>query len=556
MEKDDRDVQIEQLKDTVRDQDIEIKVLKKMISILTKEGNAEKLKALRMRLRKQYEAASEQLYLFDDVETTTELGALEETPEDVSIDVSGYTRKKSRSGCNLPPDTPVVDVYDDEGPSTCSRCGATQVKAGEKVYETFTRIERTVIVRRHVQQYTCPECTPEAGEGRIVETPKTGNMLDGTIADPTLFASFVENKFAYAQTLFREAQKLADIGISRFTISSWLMKVGVVLERNMAPCLEKLIYSYPLVNVDETPVKVLGLKDEDGNPKAHRSKYNSWMIVRAACDSRGRHGPVMFTFSDNRRNETLANYLKSYTGVVQTDGLAGYDNAEKVGGFTHIDCMVHARRKAVEACGKRKSGKAYELLKIYASFFHNEGLLKDRFDNGEFATPEDYVTERRSVLEPLLDEIHKFCQENVNKVLPESTSPAFNYPLQRWETLKRFLDYPFATSSNQRAENAIRPFCVGRRNWLFNITESGAKVSAFYYSLVESCKAMGINTRDYLTWLVMNAGKLEDGDEKAWMAMLPGKSDISSAIKYREKIFNAIPDSKRTEPYKLRGKKV
>ena len=556
MEKDERDVQIEQLQATIKDQDIEIKVLKKMVSILSKESDAEKLKALRMRLRKLYESATEQLYLFDDVETTTELGALEETPEDVSIDVSGYTRKKSRSGCNLPANTPVVDVYDDEGPSTCSRCGATQVKAGEKVYESFTRIERTVIVRRHVQQYTCPACTPDDGDGRIVETPKTGNMLDGTILDPTLFASFVENKFAYAQTLFREAQKLADIGISRFTISSWLMKVGTVLERNMVPCLEKLIYSYPLVNVDETPVKVLGLKDEDGNPKAPHSRHNAWMIVRAACDSKGRHGPVMFTFSDNRRNETLANYLKSYTGVVQTDGLSGYDNAEKVGGFTHIDCLVHARRKAVEACGKRKSGKAFELLKIYASFFHKEGLLKDRFDNGEFATPEDYVSERRAVLEPILNEIHEFCVENVNKVLPGTTSPAFNYPLQRWDTLIRFLDYPFATSSNQRAENAIRPFCVGRRNWLFSVTESGAKVSAFYYSLVESCKALGINTQDYLTWLVMNAGKIKDGDEEAWMSMLPGKSDISSAIKYREMIFTAAPDPDRTEPYKLRGKRV
>ena len=99
-------------------------------------------------------------------------------------------------------------------------------------------------------------------------------------------------------------------------------------------------------------------------------------------------------------------------------------------------------------------------------------------------------------------------------------------------------------------------YCVGKKNWLFNITESGAEVSAFFYSLVETCKNMNINVRDYLTHLILNANTINDGDEDAWTAILPGRCDISDAVTYRVKLFNAVPDENRTEPYKLRGKRV
>ena len=240
--------------------------------------------------------------------------------------------------------------------------------------------------------------------------------------------------------------------------------------------------------------------------------------------------------------------------MVQTDGLYGYANAEKNCSFTHIGCLVHARRKAVEANGDRKSGIAFELLKLYASFFHEEGKLRDSFDAGEI-TEEVFLSRRREVLEPILDRLHDFCLGNVGKAIGKLKT-ALQYPLDRWETLVRFLDYPFATSSNQRAENAIRPFTVGRKNWLFNITESGAQVSAFFYSLVETCKAMNISVNDYLTYLFMHANTIKDGDEEAWTSMLPGRCDISVIRSYREKLFAAMPDPDRTEPYRLRGKRV
>lgn len=560
MSQEERIKQLEQrissLEKTIEDQDIEIRALRKLNSMLKVRSNAneQKIHDMLEALRAQFRSSTEQLWLFDDIENTVALGALEETPEGETVDVKAYTRKKTRTGICLPADTPVVDIFDDSPAPECERCGTVMKEAGEKVYESFTRIERTVVVRRHVKQYVCPSCEPDDGEGRKTVTPITGNMLDGMVCDPTLLSQVVENKFSLAQPLYRQEKQFSDVGLSRFTMSSWLMRVGERLEANMAPCLEKLIYSYPLVNVDETPVQVLGLLGKDGKRKAPHSSANAFMVVRSAVDGSGRNGPVMFTFTDNRRTDTLVSMLNPYTGVVQTDGLYGYSNAEKKCSFTHIGCLVHARRKAVEANGERRSGPAFELLKLYASFFHEEGLLIDGFRDGSISV-DDYLSRRRAVLSPILGNIHNFCLANVQKSAGKLRT-AFQYPLDRWNTLVGFLDLPYATSSNQRAENAIRPFTVGRKNWLFNITESGAQVSAFYYSLVESCKVLGISFRDYMTHVLLNANTIADGDEQAWTAMLPGRCDISDAEAYREKLFSAEPDPMRTEPYRLRGKRV
>ncbi len=555
---------VEEQKSSLTEKDKTIEELNKEVIILngvikSLQKDEATIAMLKARVKHYFEISSEkQPWLFNEFETTAENGALEETREETPYNeetVSSYVRKKSRTGVNLPSDTPVVDIYDDSELKNCSRCGSPMKKAGEKVYETFTRIHKTVIVRRHVNQFICPNCEPEENEGRILQTPATGNMLDGTVCDPTLFSQIVENKFSYATTLYRQALSFQDMGLSRFTISSWLIRVGKRLERNMAPCLEKLIYSYPLVNTDETPVKVLKLLDEYGNKKAPNSKTNAWMIVRAATDSKGRHGPVMFTFADNRRNDTLIELLKPYTGVVQTDGLAGYANAAKVCSFTHIDCMVHSRRKAIEAAENSKKGIAHELVKLYGKFFHQEGIVKDKFDDG-LLTKDEYVAERRKTLEPILNELHKFCKDNLTDNVQGKLRIALKYPLDRWEGLIRFLDYPYATSSNQRAENAIRPFCLGRKNWLFTITELSSTISALYYSLVESCKSMNINFQDYMTYVLLNANTIPDGDEEAWTKMLPGQCDISSAKAYKEILFSAKQDVNRTDAYKLRGKRV
>lgn len=534
------------------------KILVKQLS-QSKGANETLLQRRLETLKKMFSSSTEQLELFNDAEVSSEEGALEDEGKNDKKTIEEHDKKVSRKArCVLPSNTPVVDIYDDSTVSTCPRCGSEMVECGEKVYESVSRVNYTIIVRKHVKQFTCPYCVPDSKEeGRITVTAKTGNMLDGTICDPTLLASIITNKFKQGLPLYRQQAIYSDIALSRKTMSAWIMNTGERLRKNMDSLLLEEIYSYPLVNMDETVLKVIGLEDDKGKKKGENSKSNAFMVVRASVKDNGSPGPVLFTYSDNRRNETILNIIGKYNHCLQTDGLSAYARAGEKEDFTHLGCMVHARRKAYEANGKRTNGPAFTLLEKYRIFFHKESELIERARNNEFSSAEKYIEERKAVLLPLMLDIKAYCEEQRPKALKGSKlNVAFSYPLERWDELTSFLDYAYATSSNQRAENAIRPFAVCRKNFLFCDTENGAKVSAFFYSLVETTKAMGIDTEDYLTFLFMNANRIEDGDKAGWRALLPGCADISSVSDYRKLLLTAKPDPNRTEPYILRGKRV
>jgi transposase len=217
--------------------------------------------------------------------------------------------------------------------------------------------------------------------------------------------------------------------------------------------------------------------------------------------------------------------------------------------------MVHARRKAAEILKTNKHAKlAGELVGLYGTFFHHEGELAGAQKGPQALTERQYLARRREILEPDLAAIKQWLLDHSKTVLKGSElENAIKYPLKRWQQLTAFLDYSYATSSNQLAENSIRPFAVARRNFLFCITPQGAKVSALYYSLVESCKAMGITPHSYLTHVFDNAGGCKTDED--WDVLVPGRADLSNIDDYFTRLRSAMPDPNRTQPYILRGKK-
>jgi transposase len=399
--------------------------------------------------------------LFDDPETELLAGLVDAVPqagdnaEDLKeSQVRSYVRKVSRNSViELPADTPVTVVEKKTDPPKCGRCGAVMERTGTLSYLSLVRTTSYSIVETRVPQFRCPSCEPDEGDGdRITVTPPTGNMLEGCVCDPLLLANIISNKMALGLPLYRQEQMFlpGGGGLTRSTMSAWIMRVGRVLARNLLPAMERRLSRYPMLNVDETTLKVLDLYDEDGKLKGRSARSNAFMIVRAASDGGGGTRMVLFTFRDNRRNGTLTDILSSYSGVVQSDGLAGYVAAQKTNGFVHLGCMVHAKRKSNEANGNRKSGPAKELLDLYAEFFHAEGEVTDEFRSGKY-TPEEFVRIRRERLTPRLDALRSFLLAMTSPVPGTKLETARDYPLERWDSLVRFLDYPFATSSNQKA---------------------------------------------------------------------------------------------------------
>ena len=190
------------------------------------------------------------------------------------------------------------------------------------------------------------------------------------------------------------------------------------------------------------------------------------MTVRAAANADGSKGPVIFTYTENRRNDTLIGIIGNYGGALQTDGLGGYANAGKNCNFTHVGCWVHARRKAVEACGKRTSGTVFELVRLYADFFHQEGLLQDRWLARDFFSDDEYLAERRRVLEPLIEGIFEFCSKHSVSAMPKSVlSVALAYPLERKESLMAFLNIPMCNIQQSGRRKHDKTLC-GRKKVL------------------------------------------------------------------------------------------
>ena len=390
-------------------------------------------------------------------------------------------------------------------------------------------------------------------------TPKTDNILENTVVDPLMLADILNSKFNMGVPLYRQERLFNEQGlkITRHLMSALIMYVGKKIIDNLEPVLEEEVFKMPLINADETPMKVIKLYDEDGNKKAPNSRDNSFIIGRIGVDDNGSPGYSIFTFSDNRRNQTIADLFDKYPGLVQTDGLSGYTFAEKNCSFTHIGCVVHARRKTIEASEGRTKGVAVEMKKRYAKIFHEEGKWEDLRGT---ISKEEFVKGRKAAMLPMFEDMKAWLEDVVKQAkevgaeIESKTSVAINYFLDRYDELVRFLDYYCANSNNNRAEQMIRKWIIDYNNFLFCITTTGADVSAFFFSLIASCRNLGINPTDYLAHLFLNCNRIKNGDKEAWRALLPGKCKLDDVIELRKKIAEAKPLEGRTEPYVLRGR--
>ena len=455
--------------------EIQNKILKETIKQLKiDKSNLEKENAnLKAQLARKYRRTSEaissdQLLLFNEAEFNVEDGALNDNSDDLPEDSAAntdplsdkakrkYVKHKSQySMLNLPADMPVTVIHKQQEAPVCESCGTVKVKVGERVHDTIVKTTSYSIVRRITDVYECPKC-----DGSVKSTPKTDNILENTVVDPLMLADILNSKFNMGVPLYRQERLFKEQGlkITRHLMSALIMYVGKKIIDNLEPVLEEEVLKMPLINADETPMKVIQLYDEDGNKKAPNSRDNSFIIGRIGVDDNGSPGYSIFTFSDNRRNQTIADLFDKYPGLVQTDGLSGYTFAEKNCSFIHIGCLVHGQRKCIEAAEGRTKGVAVDMRKRYAEIFHEEGKWEDLRGT---ISKEEFVEGRKAALLPLFEDMKAWLEEVVKQAkeagaeIENKTSIAINYFLDRYDELTRFLDYYCANSNNNRALCAV-----------------------------------------------------------------------------------------------------
>lgn len=441
----------------------------------------------------RYAEDSPQLPLFDMPEPDPEAKDEEE------VEVEKHTRRK-KGRKPLPESLPRVEiVHDIEEHEKVCHCGSQLSRIGEDSAEKLDIIPAVIQVVRHIRpKYSCKQCENAAELGSTVkQAPVPVQLLPKAIASGGLMAHLLTAKFADALPFYRQEKQFARLGadIPRATMCRWAMKVAESL-MPMKNLLRQDILSGPLINVDETTVQVL-------NEPGREPTSKSYMWVFRGGNPRA--PSFYFHYHQSRAGDVAADFLDGYQGVVQSDGYSGYDFLDKKEGIAHIGCWAHARRKFVatqKASGKnsKKSGSADQALKFIKDLYRIEKRAKK-----QGLSQSQLYELRQKEAKPVLDKMQVWLVKKSRHVVPRSLlGIAVNYTLKQWHRLTGYIDADHATPDNNLAENAIRPFCVGRRNWLFSGTPEGAQASATIYSLVESAKANQLDPYKYLRYLFEN----------------------------------------------------
>ena len=463
---------------------------------------------LNLALARRYAASSEkispdQICLFDEAEVETQTTVL---PEDETVIVPAHSRRK-RGRKKLPEALPRVEVVH-ELPAQdqfCIHDGAALAEIGEVISEQLDIIPAKIQVIRHIRkQYAC-SC------GQCIKTAALPPQpIPKSLASPGLLAHVTVSKYQDALPLYRQETILQRIGVElpRATLANWMIQAGNLIQP-LINLLQDRLLAYDIIQMDETTVQVL---KEDG--KAAQSKSYLWLQRGGPPDQ----AVVLYNYDPGRGAAVPKRLLEGFKGYLQTDGYDGYNAVVAVNGLTHVGCMAHARRKfseALKAQGKKKQrGKAHRGLALIQKLYRVEKQARK-------LTPEERYSHRLQHARPILDEMRAWLDHALGQVPPASTTgKALNYLHNEWDKLIHYLDDGRLEIDNNAAENAIRPFVLGRKNWLFSTSVKGVKASANLYSLIETAKANGLEPYAYLRYLFAELPKAETVE--AIEALLPG----------------------------------
>jgi transposase len=426
-------------------------------------------------------------------------------PEDVEkeadeepVEIAAHSRKK-QGRKPLPDALPRVEVVHDipEEEKVCS-CGSQLSKIGEETCEKLDLIPAIIRVIKHIRpKYSCKSCEAVEDEGATVKiAPVPPQIIPKGIASGGLLAHILTAKFEDALPFYRQEKQFTRLGVDlgRATMCNWALKVA----EHCQPLLSLLhseILSGPLINVDETTVQVL--KEPNRSPT---TKSYMWVFRGGPPDSPN----VLYQYHPGRAGEIANSFLRNYQGAVQTDGYSGYNFLDNRKGVIHVGCWAHARRKFMEAEKARpknaKPGSSTVALKHIQTLYGVEKKAKKLGLSGR-----ELVLLREAEVLPTLETFRKWLEKKSLTITPQSLlGKAVSYTLRQWHRLVAYVQHGDVSPDNNLAENAIRPFVVGRKNWLFAGTPAGARASAAIYTLIETAKANRLDVYRYLRFLFEN----------------------------------------------------
>lgn len=481
---DTKDAYIEHLENTIKDLTIQVNNLTEMVLLLRKE----KFGSSSEKTLKQVDG---QLSLFNEAELEADASVL----EPIVSSVNGFLRvnKKTRRE-ELLKDLPVREFPCSlaEEDKFCDQCGTHLKDIGYvKVRDEIEYIPAKVQVVRYMQQACeCPKCKHTL-KPFIKKAMVPRSVMNHSLASPSSVSYVMYQKYVNSVPLYRQEKDWEQMGIalSRATMANWVIRCSEDYFKPVVKHLKKELMSRDIVHCDETPVQVL--KEEGKKPQ---TKSYMW-LYRTGNDDKA--PVILYDYQPSRNGDHAVTYLKDFRGYVHSDGYSGYN---KLYGISRCGCWAHLRRKFVEAIPSNKAEgspqTAAEIGRDYCNqLFKLEETLKD-------LSAKERKLRRLELEKPVLEAFWCWL-DSLNPLKGSALGKAVTYANNQKPYMENYLLDGRCAISNNAAENAIRPFTVGRKNWLFADSPKGADASAMVYSLIETAKANGLNVFTYLEYLLL-----------------------------------------------------
>lgn len=402
-------------------------------------------------------------------------------------------------------------------------------KGWKQLPDAISRCYRFVPAKVEVEEHHVGVYSSKTDD-RMVKAPHPKKLLSGSLVSPSLAAAVLNGKYVNAVPLYRLEKEFERYGlaITRQNMANWVIRLGESCFGPLYDYLHTLLYRYPVIQADETPVLV----NKDGRPAGSKS----WMwVYRSGCLYQ-KEQVILYEYQKTRNASHPRKFLKDYNGICVTDGYQAYHTLEKEKEDLKIaGCWVHCRRKfeeALEVIPKelRKQSVLDLLMNQIRAIYREEGKLSG-------FSADERAEKRQLVVKPLVDAFFAYVKQNSGRV-PKSgkAREAFTYALNQEPYLRVFLENGDVPMDNNASERAIRGFCIGKKNWEMIDTVHGASASAIIYSISETAKANGLKPYEYFEYLLTEIPKHQDESSTDFLAdLLPWSEKLPEYIRKPKK---------------------
>jgi transposase len=427
----------------------------------------------------------EQLTLkLEELETgRAESEPAEQSEPDASTARSASAKKRKPSRRPLPEHLLRVIKVHEPAEHACPQCSGALRKLGEDVSEVLDYIPASFVVIRHVRpKMSCCDCDA------IVQAPAPSRPIERGLAGAGLLAHVLTAKYCDHLPLHRQNAIYAREGVELedSTLADWV-GASSQLVQPLVEALRRYVLAGSKLHGDDTPVPVLA----PGNGKTKTGRL--WTYVRDDRNAGSTDAPaVWFAYSPDRKGEHPQKHLRDFTGILQADAYAGFNQLYESGSIQEAACWAHVRRKFYELMEAHKSPIATEAVERIGALYEIEKEIRGR-------APDERRQMRQARSRPLLDAMHDWLEASLAKLSKKSdTSAAIRYALALWDALVRYCNDGLIEIDNNAAERALRCVAIGRKNYLFAGSDRGGERAATFYSLIGTAKLNGIDPEGYL----------------------------------------------------------